>query len=377
MARPKRRKLGSVERLPSGLYRARAFIAGKLTQLGPAVPTEAEAEATLDAYAARHLATPSALTLDGWGLLELQARKKRGIRSHVIEACRWGTRVSNDPIAKLPVKSIKRKDIVEWVARLEAKPISAATIKQALTLLRQVLLSAVDKFGLEYNPARDVKCRKKDAYTKSEFGGVLFPEEQTRLLAIVPEGFKPHVRFALYTGCRVGEQWELKWSDVNLITGTISISRSLGGLQTKSGRVRSFKLPPPVLSDLREMEKTKTCEYIFPGRSGMKYNGKALREWGNWVRAAGITRPWFDEDKAYEKAIDQDRRKAPACAIRWHDLRHTCCTSLLCGWWGRKWTTEEVKTYIGHGTIRITERYAKFSKELLSSAIDDTAWSVD
>ena len=45
--------------------------------------------------------------------------------------------------------------------------------------------------------------------------------------------------------------------------------------------------------------------------------------------------------------------------LRWHDLRHTCASSLVSGWLGRRWSLEETKEFMGHISRSSTERYAQ------------------
>ena len=52
----------------------------------------------------------------------------------------------------------------------------------------------------------------------------------------------------------------------------------------------------------------------------------------------------------------------------WHDLRHTGATALLGGYFGRKWRLEEIQTFLGHGEIKTTERYAHALQETLNDA---------
>jgi integrase len=61
-------------------------------------------------------------------------------------------------------------------------------------------------------------------------------------------------------------------------------------------------------------------DWVWPAiQGGRRAEGKAPRGWHRWVKAAKLRR-----------------------RVRWHDLRHTCATSLLAGWWGRKWSLDEV-----------------------------------
>jgi hypothetical protein len=64
-----------------------------------------------------------------------------------------------------------------------------------------------------------------------------------------------------------------------------------------------------------------------------------------WMRAAGIARP-----------------------VRWHDLRHTCASSLVAGWWGHRWSLEEVREMLGHSSVLVTEKYAHFADSVIDRA---------
>ena len=55
--------------------------------------------------------------------------------------------------------------------------------------------------------------------------------------------------------------------------------------------------------------------------------------------------------------------------VRWHDLRHSAGSSLVAGWWGRRWTLEEVKEYLGHSSILVTQRYARLGQTALKQAV--------
>jgi hypothetical protein len=58
--------------------------------------------------------------------------------------------------------------------------------------------------------------------------------------------------------------------------------------------------------------------------------------------------------------------------VRWHDLRHTCASSLVAGWWGRRWSLEEVREMLGHSSVLVTERHAHFADSAMDRAARQT-----
>src|SRR5205823_6547074 len=76
---------------------------------------------------------------------------------------------------------------------------------------------------------------------------------------------------------------------------------------------------------------------------------------------------YVDLFEGYLRAIGISRN------VRWHDLRHTAGSSLVSGWWGRRWTLEEVQEYLGHESIDATKRYAHIGQTALKKAVAETS----
>lgn len=69
------------------------------------------------------------------------------------------------------------------------------------------------------------------------------------------------------------------------------------------------------------------------------------------------------------RRAEHDRR------VRWHDLRHSCGTSLNAGWWGRVWSLEEIRDLLGHSSVKVTEIYAHSDWSKLSApTIKSVVW---
>lgn len=331
----------------SGKYRVRARIEGKLKTIASGLP-EAEARETANAYAVvrNEKVLREGITLGQFGLGFLDRRERSGVRGIRKDRSYWKTRVKEDPISELPVSSLRRRDVLEWLDRLRGEH---RTRKKALNLLRVALQEAVDRELLEQNPARDVRVhRSGDRTATDDLAGILTPEEQQALIEAVPEEHRPLVVFALLTGLRQAEQWWLKPED--LYGGHLIVRRSVGGLPPKSGRNRTVYLFAPAIQALALAPKGKA--WVWPAtRGGRRPEGKAPKGWHQWVAKAGIKR-----------------------RVRWHDLRHTCATALLAGWWGRKWSLDEVCQHLGHSSVTVTERYARKLAETNRLAVANTVF---
>lgn len=343
---------GSIEEHPKGTgrWRVRARVRGRLVVVASGLSRE-QAEETAAAYTELRNAEVmrEGITLSQFGIGFLSRRERRGIRGIAADRNRWKVYVDEMAIGKLPVATLRRRDIVDWLDELGDMGLAAQTRRNALNLLRVALHDAVDRELLEANPARDVKLpRMVDATAKEDLEGILTPEEQAALLATMPPELSPVVRFALLTGLRKSEQWWLRWEDVHLDEGYVLVRRSAHGKPTKGGRPRRVALLEPARAILEALPRRSP--WVFCGARGKRRgHGKDPHGWHDAVEAAGITH-----------------------RVRWHDLRHTCATSLLAGWWGRKWSLEEVCKLLGHSSVQVTERYARKLDETVRLAVART-----
>jgi integrase len=330
-----KRRAASVEEHPkgSGRYRVRARVGGKLRSLGAGLP-EAEARELARAYEQVRYEREmrDGITLAQFGAGFLDRRERAGVRAIRTDRSSWSKNVASSALGALPVSTLVRRDVRDWLDGLGH--LAHRTRQRVLNLLRVALDEAVERELLATNPARDVRVhRASAARATDDLDGILTPAEQQALVAAVPERDRALVVFALCTGLRQAEQWWLRWED--LLTDRVVVRRSAGGRPPKSGKPREVPLLPAAAAALAALPRRSP--WVFPMlRGARQQEGKPPRHWASWVTAAGIDRH-----------------------VRWHDLRHTCATSLLAGWWGRKWTLDEVCSLLGHSSVKVTERYAR------------------
>jgi integrase len=324
----------------SGRYRVRVRTGGKLKTIASGL-TYAQAVTTASAYieVRNTEVLREGVTLAQFGVGFLNRRERQGVRGIKQERGRWSKYVGEMPIGQLPVASLGRRDIVDWRDALIERGLADQTVKNGLNLLRAALTDAVDRELLQANPARDVKVRSSGT-SKEDLSGVLRPPEQVALLQACSDRDRPVVLFALLTGLRLSEQWWLRWEDVR--GDHVLVRRSVDGKAPKSGKPRRVPLLEPARELLAALPRD--AEWVFPGaRGGRRDYGKHPRGWSAALKGLGRH-------------------------IRWHDLRHTCATSLLAGWWGRQWSLEEVRGFMGHSTVQVTERYARILDESVADA---------
>jgi len=351
-----RRKNGqaSVEEHPkgSGSYRVRARVRdertgkSRLATIASGVP-RAEANELADAYTeVRNTSVlREGLTLEQFGKGFLDRRERSGVRGIRTDRNRWKNHITTDELGGTLLSTIGRRDILDWVDRRKGKH---QTRKNVLNLLRVALQEALDRELIASNPARDVRLHVARSMAEDDLEGILNPSEQQRLLAAVPEGSRPMVVFALLTGVRQAEQWWLKPEDVS--RSSVTIRRSSRGKAPKNGKNRTVFLLEPAQRALELAPRDRDSDWVWPAiQGGRRAEGKAPRGWHRWVKAAKLRR-----------------------RVRWHDLRHTCATSLLAGWWGRKWSLDEVCQMLGHSSVKVTERYARKLAETMRLAVAET-----
>lgn len=349
-----RRKSGhaSVEEHPKGSGQWRVRIrAGKGFKTLASKLSHPQAIALADAQAqVRSVAQlRDGITFEQFGVAFMARRAEQGVRGVRKDELRWNKHIASAPIGKLAVSTLLRSDVVEWRDKLYG--LEHRSKQKLLNLVRVALDEAVERGLLEANPAREVRLHRSGAARSTDdLEGILSPPEQRALIDAVPLRDRPAVVFALFTGLRLSEQWWLDWSD--LAGGAAVVSKSVGGAPAKSGRVREVPLLPEAVQAVQVQRAFgRKGSIVFPGaRGARRADTKSPLCWSRWVKAAGIKRH-----------------------VTWHDLRHTCATSLLAGWWGRKWSLDEVCKMLGHSSIAVTERYARKLNETLRLAVSATS----
>lgn len=152
---------------------------------------------------------------------------------------------------------------------------------------------------------------------------------------------------ALASGLRLGEALALRWEDVDLAKGTLSVRRTLqrvnGELvfgEPKSARsIRSIYLPSLAVRALKRHRTRQKAERL---KAGGAWRDSGL------VFTSSIGTPL--DDRNVRRAFNEVLKAAKLPPMRIHDLRHTCATLLL----AQGENPRVVMETLGHSQVSLT-----------------------
>ncbi len=239
----------------------------------------------------------------------------------------WGKRLITD---------ITTEDCRSVQAKLKAQgKWQPATINRYFAFLRHVLMIAVQDEKLTRNPVSRVKF-----FPEANRVRFFSDDELVRLYGLIdPDNWKV-VAFALETGLRRSEQFQLRWEHISFESRTLTIPLP------KGGRTRHVPLSQEALIILRSWESFLNSPWIFPGLKT-------------------TLRP-MDSRAFIRRIFEPTLRKAGIQDASWHTLRHTTASRLVMA--GVPLAT--VKEILGHRSIQTTLRYAHLAPSHIQAAMD-------
>jgi integrase len=355
-----RKRTGSIDKVGER-FRVRITDNGQRSTLGI---YDTEEEALRQRAAAIDVLTAETEPGDGetvgaWMEKHLAKREKAGVLKDCLkDRGRYGMHIAPHHIASISVKAVKPRHVDDLIEELRDKGLAPQSIINVVHLLSGAFNAGVRRGIMRSNPAWRAKVDRSGI--THEPWTYATPEEQDRLIEAAGRHGNA-VEFSIGTGLRAGELVTLRLADVHHAAVEPYIVVRFGGVPdqpTKGKRIRQVPLfGRGLAATLRQLRKIEGAPnrhgLLFPSERGGFRRANCIMRWSEWkaiLERANLGRPF-----------------------RWHDLRHTCASSLVSGWWGRSWTLVEVKGMLGHSAVSTTERYAHLSDTALKAAARQTA----
>ncbi len=237
----------------------------------------------------------------------------------------------NKELGHLFLQDIRPSIIVEKKQKLLNDPNKKGIIRSGSTCNRFLatlshLLSVCEKQWewISENPVRKIS-REKEPKERIRF---LNSKERRSLLEACQKSDNDYlyvfVVLLLSTGCRYNEARNLKWEDVDLFKGRITITKS------KNSDIRSIPIRGLILNLLKELfSRNSSIGFVFPNKNKSKP---------------------IDLRRSYRTAI----KRAGLKDFRGHDIRHSYATEML----AQGLSLGEIGHLLGHRSVVMTRRYA-------------------
>ena len=300
-----------------------------------------------------------------------------------------------DSFGKLKIRDVKKSDVRRFYNQLhDTRGLSFNTIEVIQNVLNQLFTLAVDDDYIRKNPAMSAlgDCKKAHNYQRPKRHALTIPEQKAFMSYIknTPKfsHWLPIFTFFLGTGCRVSEVISLRWEDVDMEEGIISINHGITYYQRET-KVCKFQISEntkteagtriiPMLSDVKQaiLNEKKYQEEI-----GIKclanYNGYTnfifLNRFGDVHNPETINRTIKRIILAYnieetEKADAENREPLLLPNFSCHNLRHTFATRYC----ENESNIKVIQEILGHKDIATTmDVYMEATKDAKKKSFTD------
>lgn len=345
MAAERKRGFGTVDRLPSGKYRARyrnndkryskTFSSQKAADTWLAAKRTDIERGAWGAPAKGEKAAP-ALKFGEYADEWLELRKLKPT-THEHYKKLLNTRLK--PLRALPIADIGPDHVKRWYAKLDAK--TPTMRAHAYSLLATIFNSALKDDKIAANPCRITGAGSAERVTNTKDAT---DTELTIILDAMPGRLQALVLLGAWCALRFGELTELRRKDIDLAEGVVHVTRGVtrvegkmvvGKPKSKAG-IRDVAIPSRIKGDIEK----HLIAYVGASPDALLF--PSFEEPTRHLQPSTLYGSYYPA-----------RIKAGRPDLRFHDLRHTGA--------GRFADTGaplvEIQKRLGHSTVQAAMRY--------------------
>jgi integrase len=247
------------------------------------------------------------------------------------------------------LSDVRPLDVQAFYTSLTQKGLSPRTVRFTHSVLASAFKQAIRWRMLAHNPCDSVELPRKVGKEMQS----LTPAEATSFLKeAASDRWCALFVLALATGLRPSEYFGLKWSDIDIEHGLVTVQRSLIWRSYKSGdwyfgepktprSRRRIPLPASVVAALKEHRRHQAEERLKAGASYRNIDLVFATSEGQPLIRLNVIQKHFKPILKSAKLPD---------TLRLYDLRHTCATLLLAANENPKVVSER----LGHSSITLT-----------------------
>jgi integrase len=273
-------------------------------------------------------------------------------------------------IGSWKLSHLTARSVGDFRDRMRSAGVTVPTARKVLATLHSALAYAISQDWVATNAAhgtrvigpRDEGSKKIVPPSKADMGAVLSGADKD---------FRIKLTFAACTGVRAGEQWAVRWRDVDLETGHLHVGRRVDayreeGVPKSAAGVRTVPISSQLTAMLKAWKlksKFKAPEdLIFPNEEGNHTSHDNLVKRCVNPLCGGL-------DAAHR--LDPTRVSPPPRRFNWHALRHFAVST----WIEAGFAPKTVQTFAGHASLQVTmDRYGHlFPSDDHKKAMDQIA----
>jgi integrase len=271
---------------------------------------------------------PTKQTFGDWLNIWLKEYSKPAIRPTTYDSYEYIIRVHINPaLGLIPLKELQPSQIQKFY-NTKNKTLSPSTVRHMHIVINQALDQALKEGKIIRNPAKATKppkIEKKEAR-------YLTPEQLAGFLeSISDDRWYSAFIVDLNSGMRLGELCALKWSNVDLQKGTVTVKEAVSRIN-KNGKwifhfhppkskkgLRTIPLPSGAVEELKRLKKRQNEEKLRLQITGLYQDNGFIFTWedGRMVDPTYLS-------KHFLKLIRQH-----GLSVNFHGLRHSYASALL------------------------------------------------
>jgi integrase len=237
------------------------------------------------------------------------------------------------------VSEVKPVDILSFYNDIIESGKSRGYLRTARVVLREIFDNAILAEQATLNPVQMVKMPRFKEHKKIQKAFTL--DEIDLILANTTGVMRNFLGISFFTGMRSGELLALKWDDVDFLTETISISKTIADGLINSPKTFSINIDIEMIEKAKEFFKAQQLE------TGMKSSYVFLNRFGTF----------HNNNNTFYTAFQTLQKKLGLQKRSLHNTRHTFASIMLNNGIEPMW----VSNTLGHESIEITLRvYAKY-----------------